>query len=315
MRWVLPLLIVVVFVAALVASAMPNPKATAAGCPSVCPNLGLDLVGGLRAEYRLIATDSQPITPDILSQTRTIIENRVNATGVAEPNVQTQGGDRITIELPGAADRAEIEQLVGSTGRLYFVPIPSQWASAVSVGSTLPAGMDPTPDTPFTSEDIDSIALFGGDQISAARPGTQPNTGRPAVDLELKGEGADIFDQYAADNQGQLFAIVLDGVVESAATINAPQFNGRAQISGSFTTDEVNNLVTVLKFGSLPLEIEPVGFSSLSATLGLGFLAQTVLAGFIGIAFVFAFMLVNYRLPGAVACVALLFYTLLNYAL
>jgi protein-export membrane protein SecD len=157
--------------------------------------------------------------------------------------------------------------------------------------------------------------IFSGDQIAAARPGTEPNTGRPAVDIELKQRGADLFDEYAAANYGQLFAIVLDGVVQSAATINATSFNGRAQISGSFTSDEVNNLVTVLKFGSLPLEIEAVGFSSLSATLGLGFLAQTVLAGFIGIAFVFAFMLINYRLPGVVACIALVFYTLLNYAL
>jgi preprotein translocase subunit SecD len=314
MRWVLPLLIIVVFVAALVASVLPNPKATAAGCPSFCPNLGLDLVGGLRGEYRLVPTDGQAVTPDVLEQTRTIIENRVNSTGVAEPNVQTQGSDRITIELPGAADRAEIEQLVGTTGRLYFVPVPAQWAGAVGPGSPLPAGMDPTPDTPFTSGDIESIALFGGDQISAARPGTD-TVGRPAVDLELKGQGADIFDDYAADNFGQTFAIVLDGIVESAATIQATSFNGRAQISGTFTPDEVNNLVTVLKYGSLPLEIEPVGFSSLSATLGLGFLAQTVLAGFIGIAFVFAFMLVMYRLPGVIACIALACYAILNYAL
>ncbi len=83
----------------------------------------------------------------------------------------------------------------------------------------------------------------------------------------------------------------------SAPTINAPQFNGRAQISGSFTTDQVNDLVTVLMFGSLPLEIEPVGFSSLSATLGLGFLAQTVLAGVIGISFVFAF--IAHHVPAA----------------
>ena len=76
----------------------------------------------------------------------------------------------------------------------------------------------------------------------------------------------------------------------------------------------MNDLVTVLKFGSLPLEIKEVGFSSLSATLGLGFLAQTVLAGLIGIGFVFAFMLINYRLPGVIACVALLFYMLINYA-
>ena len=135
-------------------AAFPNPKATAAGCPSFCPNLGLDLVGGLRGEYQLIATDNQPITPDILAQTRTIIENRVNATGVAEPNVQTAGADRITIELPGAVDRAEIEQLVGSTGRLYFVPIPSAYAASVTVGSGLPPGMDPTPDTEFDDNDL-----------------------------------------------------------------------------------------------------------------------------------------------------------------
>src|SRR6476659_2409341 len=104
MRWALPLLIIVVFVAAIVASLLPNPKATAEGCPGFCPNLGLDLVGGLRGEYQVVATDNQAVTPDILNQTRDIIEARVNATGVAEPNVQTQGGDRITVELPGAAD-------------------------------------------------------------------------------------------------------------------------------------------------------------------------------------------------------------------
>ena len=97
MRWALPLLIVVVLVAAVVASLMPNPKATAEGCPGFCPNLGLDLVGGQRGEYRIISTDNQAVTPEILNQTRTIIENRVNFTGVAEANVQTQGGDRITV--------------------------------------------------------------------------------------------------------------------------------------------------------------------------------------------------------------------------
>jgi preprotein translocase subunit SecD len=300
MRWVLPLLIIVVFVAALVASVVPNTKATA-GCPSFCPNLGLDLVGGLRGEYRIIATDNQPITPDILAQTRTIIENRVNATGVAEPNVSTAGADRITIELPGAADAEEIRSLVGQTGRLDFIPVPAAYSSAVQQGQPLPVGMPADP-------------IFSGDQISAARPGSD-QLGRPAVDIELKARGADLFDEFAAAHYQEQFAIVLDGIVQSAPSINATQFNGRAQITGTFTRDEVNQLVTVLKFGSLPLEIEEVGFSSLSATLGLGFLAQTVLAGFIGIAFVFAFMLVNYRLPGAVACIALVFYTLLNYGL
>ncbi len=301
MRWALPLLILVVFVAAIVASFMPNPKATAEGCPGFCPNLGLDLVGGLRGEYQVIATDNQPVTPDILSQTRTIIENRVNATGVSEPNVQTQGGDRITVELPGVADAAEIRSLVGTTGRLDFVGVPPQYANSIVTGQALPTGMDTTP-------------IFSGDQISAARAGTT-QTGLLAVDLELKERAANLFDDYAAAHYGERFAIVLDGKVIEAPTINATSFNGRAQISGGFTTSTMNDLVIKLKFGSLPLEIKEVGFSSLSATLGLGFLAQTVFAGLIGIMFVFAFMLINYRLPGVIACVALLFYILINFAI
>jgi preprotein translocase subunit SecD len=302
MRWVLPILIVVVFVAALVASLLPNPKTLAAGCPSFCPSLGLDLVGGLRGEYRLIAEDDQPITPDILAQTRTIIENRVNATGVAEPNVQTQGGDRISIELPGAADADEIRRLVGTTGRLDFIPVPPAYDQMVQDGQPLPAGMPAEP-------------IFSGDQIASAGPGQNPTTGQLIVQLELKSRGADLFDEFAAAHYRERFAIVLDGIVISAPSIEATNYNGRAQISGNFTTDSMNELVTVLKFGSLPLAIEEVGFSSLSATLGLGFLAQTVLAGIVGIAFVFAFMLIMYRLPGVVACVALACYAILNYAL
>jgi preprotein translocase subunit SecD len=303
MRWVLPLLIVAVFAAALVASAMPNPnpRAIPPGCPSFCPNLGLDLVGGLRGEYRLVATDDQPITREILEQTRTIIENRVNATGVAEPNVLTAGSDRITIELPGAADAEEIRRLVGTTGRLDFIPVPAQFAGSVSQGAPLPVGM---PDTP----------LFSGSEIASATAGTN-EIGQLAVNLELKETGARLFDEWASQNVGRQFAIVLDGVVISAPVSNAARYGGRAQITGNFTQDSMNELVTVLKFGSLPLEIEEVGFSSLSATLGLGFLAQTVLAGFIAIAFVFAFMLIMYRLPGVIACVALICYAILNYAL
>ena len=76
--------------------------------------------------------------------------------------------------------------------------------------------------------------IFGGDQISAARPGTT-QTGLLAVDIELKSPGAALFDQYAAAHFGERFAIVLDGIVQSAPTINATRFGGQAQISGSFT--------------------------------------------------------------------------------
>ncbi|MFN8621764.1 MAG: protein translocase subunit SecD [Chloroflexota bacterium] len=291
MRRALPILVVVVFVVALIVSVWP----------SVETKLGLDLIGGLRGEYQLVATDSQPITKEILEQTRTIIENRVNSTGVSEPNVQTAGADRISVELPGAKNEEQIRSLIGTTGRLDFVGVPAQFNGQVVQGAELPAGMDKTP-------------IFSGNEIASAAPATD-QLGKPAVSLTLKDTGARLFDEYAANHYQQQFAIVLDGKVVSAPVLQATNFGGKALINGNFTVDEMNNLVTVLKFGSLPLEIKEVGFSSLSATLGLGFLAQTVLAGLVGIGLVFAFMLVNYRLPGAVACIALVFYTLVNYGL
>ena len=291
MQRVLPYLVVAIFLAALAVAILPNFRT----------HLGLDLEGGLRGEYQIVATDQQPVTSEIQEETRLIIESRVNATGVSEPVVQNQGADRVTVELPGVDDPADIRKLIGTTGRLDFVGIPTSLISQVVQGQPLPASVDPTP-------------LFSGDQIASARPGTDSN-GLLAVDLSLKSDGAAKFDQYAAANVQGYFAIVLDGKVQSAPQLQATHFGGQAQITGSFTTQQMNDLVTVLKFGSLPLTIQEVGFSQLSPTLGQGFLSQTLLAGLIGIGLVFVFMLVFYRLPGAVALVALMFYALVVYAL
>jgi preprotein translocase subunit SecD len=295
------LVVIVVFLAALAISIFPLQRPLSDPPQPLTTKLGLDLVGGLRGEYRVVATDQQPVTPDILAQTRDIIEARVNSTGVAEPVVQTQGADRITVELPGAENADDIRRLIGRTGRLDFVAVPPEFSAQVQDGAPLPIGMDATP-------------LFSGDQIAVARPGAEPTTGLPAVDFELKSEGARIFDEHAATHQGQQFAIVLDGRVVSAPTINETRYGGRGQISGSFTVDSMNELVTILKFGSLPLEIQEVGFSNLSATLGQQFLEQTLLAGLIGIGLVFVFLIANYRLPGVIACLALVFYAVANYA-
>ena len=237
MRRVLPIFVAIVFVIALAVSLWP----------SVETKLGLDLIGGLRGEYQLVATDDQAITPDVLEQTRTIIESRVNSTGVSEPNVQTAGSDRISVELPGADNEDQIRSLIGTTGRLDFIPVPSQFDQQVVDGEPLPPGMDQTP-------------IFSGNEIASAAPSAD-QMGQPAVSLTLKETGARLFDEFAADNVGRRFAIVLDGTVMAAPVIRESRFNGQAQISGNFTVDEMNNLVTVLKYGSLPLEIREVGFS------------------------------------------------------
>jgi preprotein translocase subunit SecD len=106
-----------------------------------------------------------------------------------------------------------------------------------------------------------AVPIFGGGQIAAARPGVT-QTGLPAVDIELEAEAARLFDDYAAKHQGERFAIVLDGLVQSAPTINAARFNGQAQISGDFTPADVSRLVAVLRSGELPVPVEPVASST-----------------------------------------------------
>jgi len=108
MQRVLPILVLALFVVALVVAIFPIPRIGSDDGGNIETKLGLDLIGGLRGEYQVVATDDQEVTTEILEQTRTIVENRVNATGVAEPIVVTQGSDRISVELPGVDDEGDI---------------------------------------------------------------------------------------------------------------------------------------------------------------------------------------------------------------
>ncbi|MDE0873379.1 MAG: protein translocase subunit SecD, partial [Acidimicrobiales bacterium] len=129
--------------------------------------------------------------------------------------------------------------------------------------------------------------------------------GQWIVNVSFNDEGAMLFDQMAAANYGRQVAIVLDGVVESAPTINAEEFNGQAVISGSFDEAEAKNLALVLKFGALPVEFERDDVRTVSATLGEGTLRAGIIAGLVGLALVAAYMLLYYRLLGLVAICSL----------
>ncbi|HUG46892.1 MAG TPA: protein translocase subunit SecD [Candidatus Limnocylindria bacterium] len=295
MRRLFPLFIVAVGLAALAINLLPLQRPFSD--ERIDTRLGLDLQGGLRGEYRAVGTAERPVTQEALGDIRTIIENRINQYGVAEPVVQTQGADRIVVEIPGVTDQQQVRNLIGSTGRLEFVPIPAD--ITVQQGQQIPPGLEP---------------LFGGEELRTARPGFD-ETNQRAVEFELEERGARLFGEWTFNNVGRQFAIVLDGEIMSAPVVRQAITGGRGVISGGFTSAEITSLVTVLRFGALPLEIEEVSFSSISPTLGLDFLRQSVVAGGIGIALVLLFMLVHYRLPGTVAAVALIYYGLLVFAI
>ncbi|HVL54794.1 MAG TPA: protein translocase subunit SecD, partial [Vitreimonas sp.] len=304
MRRTGPILILVIGLLALIVDFYPRLRlpdfGPEGGNRVVETKLGLDLEGGVRVEYQALPAGGQVPDPGSLGVIRDIIERRVNSSGVSEPVVTTQGADRIVVELPGVANAQAIRNLIGQTGQLEFVPIPDGAPQAVE-GQT-----------------VDYPALFSGVQVESATIGTD-QTGQRTVNFVLRPEGARLFAEHTTANVGKQFAITLDDAVISAPNINEPIPNGQVQISaggaGGFPLKEAQDLVTVLKFGSLPFPIQEVSALDISATLGEEFLNQSLLAGAIAIFLVVLFMVVHYRLPGVVAAFALIYYSLVVYAI
>jgi len=309
--------IAVIGLLALVVDFWPNlflPAFSGEGSRRIETKLGLDLQGGLKVEYRVDPNgDRQPTAGDV-EVVKGIIERRVNATGVSEPVVVTSGTDRIVVEVPGISDTDAIRKLVGQTGQLQFVPIPSS-ATPPSQGASLVPGTDPCP---TAGNPTNTCVLFGGEELASANVGSD-SSGRRTVNFVLKENGKNLFGSWTASHTGQYFAIVLDKVVISAPVINEPIPGGNVQISsgslGGFSRQEADELVNVLRFGSLPFPVEELASDTIDPTLGKEFLDASLLAGGIAIALVILFMLLHYRLPGVVASFALLYYAALVLAL
>lgn len=138
-------------------------------------------------------------------------------------------------------------------------------------------------------------------------------TGQWTVRLEITSSGIDAFNQVAAQcfsrsdtcPTGQL-AIVLDSQVVSAPNISQPSYTrDQIVISGSFGEPDAKNLALVLRYGSLPVALETQQTQEISATLGSESLRAALIAGFVGLVVVFAYMIAYYRLLGLVAMASL----------
>ena len=297
MRKTGPILILIIGILALIIDFVPGlTLPDVEGTRPIETKVGLDLQGGLRVEYQALPVKGQAPRQQDLDVIRTIIENRVNSTGVSEPVITTQGSDRIVVELPGVSDPNAVRHLVGQTGQLEFVPL----------GTTPKNKGDKVDLTQFP-------ALFNGTELSSATIAQNQTLGR-VVTFQLKDQGAKLFADYTAKHVGEYFAIVLDGSVISAPTIDQAITGGAVEISqkgtiGGYPLKEATDLVTVLQFGSLPFPIQELSNNTISATLGEQFLSQSLLAGLVGILLVMAFMIIYYRLPGIIASFALIYYT------
>ncbi len=307
-----PILIVVIGLFALISTFSPLAITSASGDTRPVTKLGLDLRGGIRLEYQVMPVGDKTPTSDDLNTVRQIITNRVNGTGTTEATVVTQRPDRIIVEVPDVQNPAQVQKLVGTTGRLDFIPLGSTPASS---GQALPASYTGTPCSATVTV---NCVLFSGDAVSSATIGAD-QTGQRTVDFTLNDKGKQLFADYTAAHIGQYFAVVLDGNVITAPVIQSSIPNGQVQITsggiGGYPLADAQNLVNILQYGALPFPLQPLSNETVSPTLGDAFLRQSLVAGFIAVLLVILFMIVHYRLPGLVASGALLYYSLVVVAL
>jgi len=270
--------------------------------------LGLDLKGGLQIKY-MVPSQYSPSSED-MEVIRTIMENRINTTGAGEIVVQTVGSNQIQVEVPDVKDPDAVRQLVRQTGTLEFVLLPpetygtSQAAGSVAVPQK-GEKIDPSLEAQFTGAELDAGKVL-------ARYDT---TYQWVVDFGFKGDAATRFSDWTGEHIDDFFAIVLDGKVVSAPSINAKIEGGSGFIYGNFDASSAKELATILRYGALPYPVEELDVREIPATLGQSFLNQTLFAGGVGILLVMLFMLIYYRLPGVVADLALVYYGLVVLAI
>ena len=275
---------------------------------------GLDLQGGLQVLLEADVPADEPVDRDDLTAARQIISQRVNGLGVAEPLVQVEGERRILVELPGIGDAEEAINVIRETALLEFIdtgttPLPE--------GTCVRTNLNEGRLSPCEEEDGGQPApMFETVLTGAALRNASAETdefGRTFVSFEMTPEGGDTLGAHTAQNVGRFLTIVLDKQVISSPRIEAA-ISDQGTITGNFSLEEARNLALQLRFGRLPIPLRVESTREIGATLGALSIESSIRAGAIGVGIVLLFMLIYYRLPGALADIALLIYALLNFA-
>jgi protein-export membrane protein SecD len=287
--------------------------------------LGLDLIGGLRVLLEAEIPTSEFSQEDLV-ETANNVSRRVNALGLSEATIQVQGNNRVLIELPGVTDREQAINTIQQTALLEFVDFGGLVAQAQGY-----TGQHILTDTqldlqnlteeqlttrvrhPVTAEPFHTVIT--GAALAAASAQIDPQgTGGWFIQFEIDSEYQQTFADFTASRIGQPMAIVLDGEVLSAPTIQA-QLSDGGVITGQFTQEEAQTLALQLRSGALPIPLSVESAVEVGATLGRESVELSIKAGIIGVIVVLTFMLVFYRVPGIAADLALGVFILLNMAL
>ena len=265
---------------------------------------------------------------DAVTQAIQTIERRVNELGVAEPTIAPYGseGNQIMVELPGLRDVARAKEIIQSTAILELKlvesgPAPDQQTLLQPYGGVVPSDMevvqgvsDVPGDTSRVFYLVRRVSIVTGRDLRNARPSID-EFNQPMVNFTLNSEGVAKFSRATSENVGRRLAIVLDGQVMSAPTIESAITSADARITGRFTQQEVSDLSLVLRSGALPASLTYLEQREVGPSLGADSIRSGIVSSLTGLALVTLFMLFYYRLSGvnALTSVALNLIILLGF--
>ncbi len=273
--------------------------------------LGLDLSGGVSITYQIV--DENPSKDDI-EDTIAKLEQRAESYST-EYAVYQAGDDRITVEIPGTYNANEVLEELGSPGSLFFITEHDAEGNANYTYDTN------TGEYVLTADILDLIAngsvILDGSDVKSAKAGYQNSNGMedgdPVVELSFYDEAAQDFEKAttAAVESGDSIGIYYDDHFISVPTVSSVISDGQCIIQGMESYESASELATFIRVGAINLELEELESNVVGAQLGGKALSSSVKAALIGLILIMLFMIIMYRVMGAVAAIALGIYTTL----
>lgn len=276
--------------------------------------LGLDLRGGSELTYKVRVSPGED-RPGMTQEVIDVLKKRIDPRGIMEYRIQEQGFHRILIQVPGAthSETEALKERIVRLGKLEFRIAASrdskEYRDALA-GKDVPGyyrhwvdkNRGETGDLTEEWYLVRNKIEITGENLSRVYP-DRKNV-QPVVGFEFNTEGKAKFSQLTERNIGKPLAIILDSILYSAPVIRE-RIPGRGIIEGNFTQDEVNNLLAIMRAGSLPADLDLEMEMSVGPSLGRDSIKNGLTAGLVGGVFVVAFMAIYYLGAGLVAITAL----------
>ena len=236
------------------------------------------------------------INNSALKQSIEIVRRRIDDVGTKEPTILQRGDKRILVELPGLKDPERIKSLLGKTAQLNF--------RLVSENEEF--GVDKLISENGEELNISKRIIMSGENLIDAQPNFNNQSNQPTVSFTLDRFGAQKFGRATTDNVGKRLAIVLDGKIVSAPSINEPITSGNGMISGNFSFQEATDLALLLRSGALPTPLNIVEERTVGPDLGEDSINSGITSLIIGFILVILFMIYKYKIFGLIANIALI---------